>query len=81
MWIVGGAMAGCFCLWSFGVGFRVLLSGHGRGLFGVGGVGRGVRRVRAERAAVERSGPRGAGVSFLLRRGCDVNELIPSRLI
>ena len=35
-----GAMAGCFCLWSCGVGCRVVLSGHGCGLFGAGGVGR-----------------------------------------
>ena len=73
-------MAGCFCLWSCGVGCRAVLSGRGGGLFGVGGVGRGVRRVRAEIAVVERSGPRGAAVPFLLRGGCDVNGLIPSRL-
>ena len=77
----GGTMAGCFCLWSCGGGCRALLGGHGRGLFSVGGVGRGVLRVCAERAAVERSGPPGAGVSVLLRGRCDVNGLIPSRLI
>ena len=57
-----------------------MLSGHGCGLFGVGGDGCGVRRVRAERAAVERSGPRCAGVSFLLRGACDVNEFARSVL-
>ena len=75
-----GAMAGCFCLWLCGVGCSVVLSAHGCELFGVGGVGRGVRRERAKAAAAERSGPRGAGVSFFLRGGCDANGLIPSRL-
>ena len=60
MCIVGGAKAGYFCLLSCGVGCRVVLSGHGCGLFGVRGVGRGVRRVRAEKAAAGRGQPREA---------------------
>ena len=36
--------------------------------------------TRREGEAVERSGQGGAGVSFLLRGGCDVNGLISSRL-
>ena len=75
-----GATAGYFCLLSCGVGCRVVLSGHGCLLLGVGGVGRGVRRVRKERAVVERSGPRGAGVAFLVRGGCDVNGFARSVL-
>ena len=58
----GGVTVGCYCRWSCGVGCRVVLSGRGCGWFDVGGVSRGVRRVRRGGAAVEQSGPRGAGV-------------------
>ena len=73
-------MAGHFCLRSCGVGCRAVLSGCGCGLLEVSGVDRRVCEVCAMRVAVGPGESRGAGVLFLLREGCDVNGLIPSRL-